>query len=155
MNLRSRGRFALLLHPLHKSNCPIASLPPGPHHPDPNIMGALGDCKTRCTSSILLRECGTIIISELCKQIYQKHTKEKGGAVSYVDGEVSRCAAQGPTGGQGFGDVLQGEGRGLDLHGQTDHQVPRRAPEGPAVPRLDIWLHTQGSKAVVHESTDH
>ena len=95
-----------------------------------------------------------IIVSEFCKQIYTKQQQSRG-RVSNVDGEVPRCAAQGPAWGQGFGDVLQGEGRGLDLHGQTDHQVARGAPERPAVPRLDVWLDTQGDKAVNHVSADY
>lgn len=71
---------------------------------------------------------------------------------SYVDGEVSGGAVQRPAGGQRFGDVLEGEGRGQDPHGEPDHQEARGASEGPAVPRVDVGLQ-QSTDQVISDSS--
>lgn len=61
-------------------------------------------------------------------------------ALSYVDAEVSRGAAQRPAWCQRSGDVLQGEGGGEDPHGEADHQESSGASEGPAVSWMDVRL---------------
>ena len=68
---------------------------------------------------------------------------------SYVDAEVSGSAVQRPAGSQGFGEVLQGEGRGEDPHGETEHQETCGASERPAVSWMDVRLQEDSRAAFI------
>lgn len=67
---------------------------------------------------------------------------------THINGEVLGGAGDGAHGRKGLGDVLQGHSGRTDAAGQADDSKAQSATERPAVPRVNVRLHTKEQDTV-------